>query len=232
MRAVGLSFLPGENLSEELIQKALTMADSDPHSVVRAQALEILAEAELNDTQQQALVKILRKGENETGSVIGAALSVLQVSNPELAAKEIPALEKDEDPSVITAISQYYAALGDVSKLTYFVEKLQVVEGYEAITFMSNAYALASGSENLKEQMRVGEIFYQKALKELSSIQRYAVMQYFAGFIAEYSGVVSAGTVSNLDEYKMALDKVSGYFDTIKDKETDPQLKSAYDYLR
>lgn len=232
MRAVGLSFLPEDNLSEDMIQKALIMADADPHSVVRAQALEILARAELNDAQQQSLIKILRKGEKETGPVIGAALSVLQVNNPELAATEIPALEKDEDPSVITAISQYYAGLGDVTNLNYFVEKLQVVEGYEAITFMSNAYALASGSENLKEQIRVGEIFYQKALKELTAIQRYAVMQYFAGFIAEYSGVVSAGTVSNTEEYKTALDKFVGYFDTIKDKETDPQLKSAYDYLR
>lgn len=232
MRAVGLSFLPQDNLSEELIRKAMNMADSDPHSVVRAQALEMLAGVELNETQLQSLIRILRKGEKETGPVIGAALSVLQMNNPELIAAEIPALEKDEDPSVITAISQYYTGTGDVTRLNYFVEKLGVVEGYEAITFMSNAYALASATGNLKEQLRVGELFYQKALKELSAIQRYGVMQYFAGFIAEYSGVVSAGTVPNVPEYKRALDTFVGYFESIKEKETDPQLKSAYDYLR
>lgn len=232
MRAVGLSFLPEDNLSEDLIRKALQLADSDPHSVVRAQALEILAGVELSDAQQQSLLKILRKGEKETGVVIGAALSLLQLNNPELAATEIPKLEKDEDPSVITAISQYYAGTGDVTKLNYFVQNLHLVEGYEAITFMSNAYALASASENIPEQLRVGEIFYQKALNDLSAIQRYAVMQYFAGFIAEYTGVISEGKEPNMAENISALETFVGYFERIKQKETDPQLKSAYDYLR
>ncbi|MEM6770213.1 MAG: M1 family metallopeptidase, partial [Bacteroidota bacterium] len=139
-----------ENITAE--QRALVkqLAMSDPHSSVRAGAIQLMAAMGAEGVEDVAAAAL----EAQPYGVVASGLEVLSEINPARAAQEAKDLESVDNGDIQSALASIYAKSGDLSKLPFFEDKMQDVDGFPAIDLFSGYGALLT-SGNAK-QMKMG----------------------------------------------------------------------------
>ncbi len=198
--------------------KLAEMAKKDKHSTVRSSA--ILALAETGNKDYAALAKNAIDNEKPY-TVVSAGLSALTKLDPESAAPYAAKLENEKSSSIVAAVGQIYAQSGDVSKMSFFENKFDKVDGYGAIEFMGTYAQLAT---------KGGDDSAMKAadnLNEMSMNMSQSPWRRFGSTRALHSIYMNMKTAKNIE----AVTKLKGYMTKIKETETNDQLKSLYNNL-
>ncbi|SEP73766.1 M1 family aminopeptidase [Neolewinella agarilytica] len=126
------------------------LAEGDPHSAVRAAAIEMFAEVGGDNVKTVAESAL----NAEPYPVVAAGLQALVSVDPKAAAAAASQLESIENDDIAGALAELYAGLGDVSKLPYFEKRMNEVDGYGALNLMDGyRNLLAKGSP---DQMAAG----------------------------------------------------------------------------
>jgi aminopeptidase N len=118
-----------ENVTEAQKAMVLKLAKMDPHSQVRAGALQLLAAMEAPGVEEAAKMALSAR----SYGVIAAGLGILSEVNPDLAATEAKNLEKVDNSEIKSALAGIYAKAGDVSKLPYFEEQMKDIDGFSSV---------------------------------------------------------------------------------------------------
>ncbi|WP_020569517.1 M1 family aminopeptidase [Neolewinella persica] len=121
--------LAGEDPTAEQFSKVRGLAKNDPHSEVRALAIQFLAEmeeAEIADIATMAL-------DARPFPVVAAGLQALVMADKEAALKAATKLEDIDNGDISAALAAIYSESGDVSKLPYLEKQLAKADGFPAI---------------------------------------------------------------------------------------------------
>ena len=214
VRASALRLI-GEDATPAQLAQVKQLAMSDPHSEVRAGAIELLGAMEDSSAEAVALAALKAR----PYPVVAAGLALLAETNPGKAAQEAKNLEKVDNGDVQSALATIYAKSGDVSKLPYFEERMKTIDGFPAIDLFgsygqllmqADASTMTSGLTVLKDT----------AMKQAGSPWRRLAATKSINDIRE-----ALKEKGGMDD-KVALLKTM--IDGIKAVETEPQLKQIY----
>ncbi len=232
IRAVGLSTLEPEAGDQAMMNRLLNLAEKDPHSYVRTQAIEQLEVYADRPETSSALERIIARGEQEAGYVIGGALSLLMAHYPDRAAPHAARLaETETDPYVLMVVAEQMARKDPAEAIVFFKEKLKYVQGYEAISFMTAAYQVIQGLP-LAEQVAVMNDFTVYAIEYDSRLmQRYAIVQALSGLTGELQSRMETAPASEVDGLQEAITGLAAQMARLKKAETNPQLKAMFEYM-
>ncbi len=115
-------------------EKMIKMAQSDPESSVRADALEFLSknfsDASLTDVFKTAL-------NDQSYAVLGRALSGLAKINPQEGLKLAAGLENEKSNSVLLTIASVYGEHGSDAQNDFFLRKASSFKGFGNIGFLN-----------------------------------------------------------------------------------------------
>jgi len=198
---------------QQVLVKQLAM--SDPHSSVRASAIELLAAMGDEGAEDVAMAAL----KAQPFGVVAAGLQVLSEVNPARAAKEAAILEEVDNSDIQSALAGIYATSGDLSKLPFFEAKMKDIDGFPAIDLFSgygvllgsaNADQMAGGVNQLKGMaMNLNESPWRRlaATKTLHEIRES---------LKEKEGAEAQVTM------------LKGVIDSIKENETMVDLKNIY----
>lgn len=210
IRALTLAFV--DEASPETIQALVVeLATKDPHSTVRAAAVEVLAA--IGNTQALAVAK--RVMSDQAYPVVAAGITALSILKPAERIELVAPLQNETNPTIIAALGVLYASTGDVSHLPYFTERLDDMDGFAAIEFYESYAALliqGKGSvlmNSVAGLRTIGTDQVQSPWRRLAAIKTMSEMK---------SEVAD-------DAVKTALQSA---IDAIKAAETNSQLKGIY----
>ncbi len=212
-----------ENMINTILSPLIMM---DPHSSVRAAALEKLAvfkSPKVIKTAQNVI-------ENDSAyQVLSAALQTLVEQDISEALKLAESLEKQREKILYSAIGKIYAESGDVKYLSFFEDNWDEISGFGIISFFDNYQELLYEAD---------EITSMKALKKLEGIstdlkqytwKRYSATKVINEMRNEYRR--KANTTKKAKEVEKLEAKVaelSKMMEHIKSRETNTRLKSLY----
>ncbi|MEM6316154.1 MAG: M1 family aminopeptidase [Bacteroidota bacterium] len=210
----------------ETLEEIAKLAVSDIRSQVRANALDVLSNADYVGLESIA-GKVL---DNEQAyPVIGSALMALNQVNPVEAVKRAEQLEKDlKINALILAVGDIYAAQARADKIPFFEKNLTKVDGPEASNFFHN-YAgllLSNGGDmtgafgNLKG---IATDMSQSLWRRFFSTQTLAEL---SQFYSEMIGQATDETVKTM--FQNNIDTIQQYIAEIKKTETNQQLIAVY----
>jgi aminopeptidase N len=232
MRLLGVQIL-SPDLAQDTYKSLLKeMALTDGNKNVRFQALEKIAELEV-ENDPKFLETILQKGMNESGEVIAKALTTYKVMAPAQAESWKNKLIQDDDPAVITALVGWLAADGDTTQLTYIKEQYRKITSYDAISYMTNVYDLMLSVQDWDKAVELADHYANFILEEdAQPLQRFGVMQYIASVSAELTNMILEDSQVDIQKVTKQYERLIQHFERIAKAETNPQLKSAYDYIK
>ncbi len=208
------------------IEKIKTMATSDEHSQVRAQAVALLASTG-DATHKDAIVKAMTT--DRSYSVQSAALAGLKNIDPEAALTEAKKLESSDNAELLTAVAQIYAESGDAKYLPFFEKSLRETDGYEAIGFYENYGQLVTAGD--KSVLVAGAEKMQQIGSDMkaSPFQRFAATKTLNDF---YLAAHDRATEASDEAVKTKMTALKARFaemiEGIKAQETEPQLNTFY----
>lgn len=143
IRVTGLQSLDFENSDLSTVRQ---LATSDPHSGVRSLAYEILLEIQDNMSASicERTIQI-----DSSYTVIGVALDLLNIIDPNKALTAAKQLEEENSSQLNGAIANIYANSGDPKYLAFFKKNKEKIDGYQAFNFFS-AFALLATNADIK----------------------------------------------------------------------------------
>lgn len=219
IRSIAVNNLePYTGLEEILVE----LAKNDPHSAVRAAALERLADLEADGLKEAAMYAI----ENEKSyEVVGIGLQSLFFADEEAGIQKAESLETVESPDLLNAIGNIYAISGRTDKVGFFESNWNSMSSFEVINFMDGYAALvAQGNSDTintsaEKLGNIGVNQSESPWRRLGAINALNTLYQFTaepGFQAEHSDWEA------LDQ--MIQEKI----EAIKEAETNSQLKAIY----
>ncbi len=129
IRAVSVSYCDFE---EEPIRKTIRqIAKTDPHSVVRREAVDHLKEWE---DEEATLIARYILDKDSVYSVLAAALSVLAQTDQEAALQYARKLENTSSEDLLSIIADLYAEQDDPAYLPFFERRIQKADGFAALS--------------------------------------------------------------------------------------------------
>ncbi|MFP4290524.1 MAG: M1 family metallopeptidase [Cyclobacteriaceae bacterium] len=170
-------------LNTELLNKAENMAAEDPKSLVRADALSLLASADANSYQvvfQEAM-------QDSSYAVVGSAVAAYNMTSAGDKLKRYESLEPYTNFNVVISLADYFVEDEIKEKYNWFEKKLQTV-GEESLYYLLNYFAryLLITDENTQ----------QEGIKLLADYAKFHPKYYIRlnayrslGFFVEKSGV-------------------------------------------
>ncbi|MCB0638648.1 MAG: alanyl aminopeptidase [Lewinella sp.] len=141
IRGQGLNLMDEDNPTSNQLALLKQMAESDPHSDVRAEAISKLVEADSESAVTVAKAALGARPYN----VVATALQVLAELAPEDAAQAVSALEDETNGQIVAAIGGIYAEANDPAKIDYFFQHLEDVDGYAALDFYESFEGMLLG---------------------------------------------------------------------------------------
>ena len=194
------------------------IAKSDAHSGTRAAAIEMLAEQASVD--QNTVKMVAREAlQARPYPVVAAGLTVLADIDPQLAAATAKDLEEVDNGDIAGAIASLYSEVGDVSKLSYFENRMDKVSGYGAIDLMRAYQSLLAKADDDKIKSGVA-LMKARALNQGNDPFKRAAATIALNDLREgYKNVADGAAMVE------QLGKVIG---EIKAAETEPQLQGLY----
>jgi aminopeptidase N len=229
IRKKALLSLPDEK-KENLIPAIIKMAKEDPHSDVRATAMEILLNWDAENVEEIALKVI---DTDSSYLTIANALQVLFQKNNLQTSIYTQKLESESHPAILNAIGMIYANQKVPGKLSFFKEGLNKINDFEILAFFEAflMYGLYTGPENTTEV--VNEL--HKIILQFNSLpwKRLGGMATFNNLRNLYR---EEANKTNSTTEKEALEKkvteISGWMEEVKTKEQVTELKNIYQQLQ
>lgn len=229
IRKKALVILPEER-QESLIPSIIDLSTKDPHSEVRAAAIEILLNWDEPSIEEIALKVI----ENDSSYLtIAAALQALFQKNSSQTTVYTQKLESENHPAILNAVGMIYANQKVPGKLSFFKEGLNKINDFEILAFFETflLYGLYTGQENTAEV--INEL--RKIIFEFNSLpwKRLGGMATLNNLRNLYRGEANKSK-NNLE--KEALEKkvteISDWMSEVMSKEQVLELKNIYPQLQ
>lgn len=193
------------------------MAQTDAEPGVRIQAINLLSRT--GDAQYRSVYE-QNMGEDQSYSVVGAALYALQELDPAAALAASKSLENDDSEAFVPILSELYASIPDVKHLAFFEQRLAKTDGYGAFPFFDNYQKLLIGLDDEKLLDEGITRFNAISLNmETSEWRRFGATKAIADVRNHFLENGNAPKASALN----------ALIEAIKAKETDPTLKLYYD---
>lgn len=184
--------------------KIADLAMNDPNSLVRAQAISVLASKE-----RSKYVEIYRSSLSDSSySVVGQALYAYLQSGEEDVENEISLFERENNFNITSSLADYYIQKNDHEHYDWFVDKIGTYSGSDLwyFTKLFGMYLIAAPEEQI-----------QKGIKELEFIARN-----HSQFYNRLSAYQSLELFADLEGVKEILQ-------SIKTEENDTRLRQYYE---
>lgn len=210
IRALALAFVD-ETAPDNIQSLVVGLAANDPHSTVRAAAVEVLTA--IGNDQAPAAAK--RALDDQAYPVVAAGITALSTLDPLESADSAARLKDETNPDIIAALGTLYASTGDATHLPYFEKHLQDVDGFGAIDFYGSYAELlvqGKGSElltGIAGLRTIGTDQAQSPWRRLAAIKTMSEMK------------------PEVDD-NAAKTAIQAAVDAIKAAETNAQLKGIY----
>jgi aminopeptidase N len=225
IRKMTLDNLPIE-VNESIKAKAIQLVSEDPHSKVRASALEVLHQS--NDPE---LLDLLKKviSQDSAYNVIGRAVQLLYRLDKELAREYVQQLENEESESIRISVAQIYAESGDPQYLPFFVKNLEKVDGYAANNFYTELVNLILKADITKSSEIMFKVQKVALDQKQSPWRRLAATKAISDLANEYQAQANrAEQKTKKTTLNLAVDQLADALKKIKAAEQNLQLQGLY----
>ena len=230
IRSFALQQFDTTNVSDKIRAKLRSLAENDPHSIVRMSALDKLTE--LKDGSSIGLVKSLLKSE-QSYPVLTAALFLLMEVDLQEAVKAGEQFQGEENNYVLEAVELIFVESGDPRHLPFFERNFQRFDGFGALAFIDSYQTLLL--KNDLELIRSGT----KKLEELAADQGVSYWLRLAGTKALNDIATELRSQSSAvndqkkkKEIKQFVETLISNIQRIKEQEKDEKLIEIYKQLR
>lgn len=224
IRGLALDAVP-ENPAPAVLTAIRSLAQSDPHSEVRANAIMVLAE--FRDAEAAAIARAALDA--RPYPVVAAGLEALAELEPETAAEAAVQLEEIDNPEIIATLAELYAEAGNVDKLPFFQKNLQEVDGPPAISFYGAYQTLLAEAD--WSQADDGVVQLQQVATDMgqSPWRRLAATKAVSDLARVYESRVDLETDAEAkDLLSKKILEVGAVLEAIKSAETNEQLQQIY----
>lgn len=222
LSAIELAASEGEAALATLRQ----MAESDPHSAVRASAF-----FKLNELQDAGAVPFAKRAivKDSSYAVISSALELLNTLDKAAALEVAKALEKETNSDVLGAVATMYAESEDLKYLPFFERNLEMVDGFGSIAFFSGYGKLATSGPAATGEPTTAKLKAIAINMKQSPWRRVAATRTLFEMKMRYAEKSKEAR----DAEKTALDNlvstIGKMLEDIKSVETEPQIKALYE---
>jgi aminopeptidase N len=192
------------------------MAVNDPNSQVRGSALARLAQT--NDKKYVTMLKQVL-GKERAYPVIAEAINSLYGLDKTEALAYLPTLENEENSSISSALADIYAENPKVEYLSFFEKRMSKIVGYDAISFMGAFGKLSMGLDDTNQAKAVEKLKGFGLDQATSPWRRFGAVKALTEIRNTYK------QLGNAEKTKELVQIITD----IKAKETNPQLKAAYE---
>ncbi len=227
IRAVSVSYADFEE--EPIIKAIRQMAKSDPHSVVRREAMNNLSEWE--DEEAIATARyILDK--DSVYSVLAAALSALAAADEESALQYARKLENTTNEDLLNIISDLYSTKEDPAYLPFFERQLTKADGFSALSVFGGYQTLLAKVELEQSLPGLAKMQAIAADTKQSLWRRFSATKVLLDMSNAFSE--KAGDIADAAEkarYQAKSAELRKQVEAIRDAETDEDLKGIYDQM-
>ena len=224
LRAVGIQSTPDFDDTATALLKEFAV--SDPHSQVRALAINKLGQLEADGIVDLAK-EVIEK--DSAYNVIALALNALIEKDTDAALVYAKGLEDTKSNEIIDVLGALYAQQGNLDQLPFFEDRLNAVDGFSAISFFESYQSLATRLPN-EVAMKSMNKLYDIALDPIKSQwQRLAATKSINDMRNHYRGLSNESVdETEKESFESLVTNLSKIIDEIKTKEESPQLKEIY----
>ncbi len=221
--AIDLTATDKPSAKETINQLAL----NDEHSMVRADALNYLAET--GDLRAVETAKRTIQSD-QAYRCISAALRTLRKLDEKTALEYAGKLENEQNATIISALSDIYASYPDEKYLDFFEKHWDEVGGYSAFSFFTNYCKIVETLGKVNFQTKVDKVASVGLDLNQSPFRRFAATNALnklrSSFEDQLEGEDAEDGVNDLLNEKISF--ITDYIDNIKEKETSKQLQQYY----
>lgn len=218
------------NIAGSILEKVRFLAENDPHSIVRMNALDLLTE--LRDAESVAIVQRLLKKEQSYSVLTTGLFLLMEVDFPK-ALEAAEQFQDEENLYLLEAVEIILSESGDSKYLPFFEKNLTRFDGFSALAFVDSYENLLLKSE-LPVIMSGAE-----TLRSLAGDQSLSYWIRMAGARTLFNLVNELKRRSSETkdaEQKKALaasvDSIKSMIQQLKDNEKDEKLIEIYKQLR
>ncbi len=204
------------------------MARSDKHSQVRASALKALGKT--GNTQYVSTAKYAIDNE-QAYPALAAGLEALNGLDNKQALAYAAKLEKETNSSILVAIADMYAASGDTKYLSFFENNWDKINDFSVFPFFENYAGILvkadadTANNAVKKLEKVATNPAQFQWRRLTATKAIADLRTFL------NEQLSSCAESEKTVYESRIASMTKVLETIKSKETSPQLLRFYDQM-
>jgi len=223
IRLVAMGSIQGSEANLRIVEK---LAENDPHSEVRSQAIGLLSSTG-DATYTSMLTNTMKNARSY--KVQAAALAGLRNIDPATALATAKSLENSENSDILSAVAAIYVESGDAKYLPFFEKTLEDVDGYSALSFYENygklvvqgdKTTLVEGAE--KMQSIGGDL-------KTSPFRRFAAVKTLNDFyLSAHDKAVESEDTAVQEEMQGLKTRFADMINALKAAETEPQLKTFY----
>ena len=227
VRAVSVSYADFEETP--IIETIRGIAKSDPHSVVRREAMNNLSEWE--DDEALAIARYVLENDS-VYSVLASALSMLAANDAEAALAYARKWEQTDSEDLLTIIADIYSTKDDPAYLPFFERRLTKTDGFAALS-------LFGGYQSLLTKVAIAQALPGLAkLEAIASDAKQSLWRRFAATkalidmsTAFRSKAEDAEDAEAKAAYEAKADELRKLVEELRDAEPDEELKGIYDQM-
>ena len=222
MRSKGLSNVDFSK-NPSLYTKVEMMSKKDPHSRVRAKALEKLAKF---DSQKAGILAEKLIETEQAYPVIGSALKVINMENPSRACELAESYSKKNIGSLNNTITEIFVNSGDPKYIEFVENKLIDGSLFEIFPIINKYYKMVSEQEPKIALESIGRIQAISLNPDEDNMKKFVITKN----IAKLKNDFSSRALENPEFESYSLD-LNNILLNIIDNEADDSLKSRYNSL-
>lgn len=215
IRLQAVNMVNGEDASDLATLRQL--AESDPHSSVRASAF-----IRLGEFQDEAALPFARRAIEKDSSyaVISSALDVLYALDKPAALEVAKRLENETNSDILSAVAALYAESGDPKYLPFFEKGMSKTDGYGALAFFSSygklvyAGSVANGAQAAEKLKTIAVDMKQSPWRRVAATRTLVELR------MKYPEKEGTETL---------VEQIGKMIETIIEAETEPQIKALYE---
>lgn len=214
------------DLEPAFYEKIQKLISEDPSSQVRSAALAKLAES--GDAKFADLIVNSLKNEKST-RVKGEALIALQKLDPTAALKYAESFRSSENPTLIKAAGEVFAASGDTKYLEFFEKNLSKQEGFDAIEF-TETYSVLAAAGTIETMLLTADKFFKISMSDKDSAwKKFGTTKAINDFHVDMvTRSLESESETDAAKFEVADAKLVDMINQIKAFETNGQLQMFY----
>jgi hypothetical protein len=226
IRSLALDNLP-EEFSPEMLTKLRNLAQSDNNSEVRAKSMAALAEAE--DPQILALAKAAIEKEPSLNVRASALMIIHQQDEAEGLAMAEKLGETAKGP-LLEAIAGIFTEKGDAKYLSFFEKRLNEVDGFTVIPLFESYQIIASRGDQATIDKTI-ELLKNYGSAAPSIYRRFGAVKALNDLHNDFRVKARSASAADKSLLNAQADRIAKIMETLKSKETHPELKAVYAQL-